>query len=995
MDMSEDEADELVEFWTLLEEDRGLLVGKRGATALGFALLLKSYCRHGRFPRSRSELPEAVVHFTARQVGVDVADLAAYEWSGRTVEYHRAEIREHLGFRVATVADQQRLTSWLASSVAHAERRADRVREELLAQLRAERIEAPTSGRVLRMVRSALRTAEQSWTDRISARLDEPTRARVLALITATNHEDGGGSGQENAESVDATVLGLIKSEPGNVSLESMMTEIGKLEAVRAINLPPGLFVDVAPRVLAGWRGRAAVEAPSHLRRHPQPLTVTLLAALVHRRELEITDTLVELFIATVHRIGARAERRVTNELINAFKRVTGKENILFQIADAALQQPDGAVREVVFPAVAGGEATLRELVHEFKTKGPLYRRTVQTTLRASYTGHYRRGLVALLEVLEFRSNNDTHRPVIDALALIRRYASVGNLTYYPLGEPVPTHRGTTGDWSSLIHRQDTRARDRVVRMVYEVATFQALREQLRCKEVWVVGADSWRNPEQDLPADFEQRREENYQELRKPLDPGVFIEQMRAEMTTALGELESALPGLDWLEVTDRAAGPIRLTKHEAAPEPVSLRRLKAEVGRHWGSVALIDVLKETVLRTGCLDQVSAVAGGGALPAEVLAERLMLAIYAYGTNTGIRAVAAGGGHQHSEEQLRYARRRYLTREAAGQVAVEIANATFAIRRQSLWGSGSTAVASDSTHFRSWDQNIFTEWHSRYGGRGILIYWHVERGSMVVHSQRLRASASEVHAMVEGAIRHGTTMSVEGNYVDSHGQSEIGFGITRLLGFDLLPRIKQINRVRLYRPSAGQPEAYPHLAPALTRPIRWDLIAQQYDQMIKYATAIQQGTASTEAILRRFTRSASHPTYQAMLEVGRAQRTIFVARFLRSRELQREITEGLNVVEAFNRANAVIYYGKGAEIASNRSDEQEMSIACLRILQAALVYVNTLLLQDVLAEPEWAALLTDEDRRGLTPLFWQHILPYGEVKLDMATRLDIRTDTSE
>ena len=52
----------------------------------------------------------------------------------------------------------------------------------------------------------------------------------------------------------------------------------------------------------------------------------------------------------------------------------------------------------------------------------------------------------------------------------------------------------------------------------------------------------------------------------------------------------------------------------------------------------------------------------------------------------------------------------------------------------------------------------------------------------------------EVHAMVEGAIRHGTTMKVEGNYVDSHGQSEIGFGIARLLGFDLLPRIKQINK---------------------------------------------------------------------------------------------------------------------------------------------------------------------------------------------------------
>ncbi len=159
----------------------------------------------------------------------------------------------------------------------------------------------------------------------------------------------------------------------------------------------------------------------------------------------------------------------------------------------------------------------------------------------------------------------------------------------------------------------------------------------------------------------------------------------------------------------------------------------------RRWGTVALIDILKETVLRTGCLAAVSTVTGSGTLPVEVLAERLMLAIYAYGTNTGIRAVAAGGGRGHTEDEIRYVRRRYLTRDTAQTVAIGVANATFAARQQSLWGDGSTAVASDSTHFRSYHQNIFTEWHSRYGGRGILIYWHVERGSMVVHSQTLRA----------------------------------------------------------------------------------------------------------------------------------------------------------------------------------------------------------------------------------------------------------------
>ena len=91
-----------------------------------------------------------------------------------------------------------------------------------------------------------------------------------------------------------------------------------------------------------------------------------------------------------------------------------------------------------------------------------------------------------------------------------------------------------------------------------------------------------------------------------------------------------------------------------------------------------------------------------------------------------------------------------------------------------LWGEGSTAVASDSTHFRAWDQNIFTQWHSRYrdGKRSVLIYWTVDKGgAMAVHSQLLECSASEVHAMVEGAMRHGTDMEIEANYVDTHGQS--------------------------------------------------------------------------------------------------------------------------------------------------------------------------------------------------------------------------------
>ena len=158
-----------------------------------------------------------------------------------------------------------------------------------------------------------------------------------------------------------------------------------------------------------------------------------------------------------------------------------------------------------------------------------------------------------------------------------------------------------------------------------------------------------------------------------------------------------------------------------------------------------------------------------------------------------------------------------------------------------------------------------------------MIYWHVERKSLCIHSQLKSPSSSEVAAMIEGVIRHCTEMSIDRQYVDSHGQSEVAFAFCHLLGFDLLPQLKAIHTQRLYRPESGRPEAYQHLQSILTRPIDGDLIRRQYGQMIKYTTALRLGTAETEAILRRFTRSnVQHPTYKALAELGKAIKTLFL-----------------------------------------------------------------------------------------------------------------------
>jgi TnpA family transposase len=238
-----------------------------------------------------------------------------------------------------------------------------------------------------------------------------------------------------------------------------------------------------------------------------------------------------------------------------------------------------------------------------------------------------------------------------------------------------------------------------------------------------------------------------------------------------------------------------------------------------------------------------------------------------------------------------------------------------------------------------------TEWHVRYGGPTVAVYWHVERNSACIYSQLKTCSSSEVAAMIQGVLRHCTEMEIDRHYVDSHGQSTVGFAFCRLLGFDLMPRLKAIHSKRLYRSEAGQPEAYPHLQPVLSKPINWALIRQQYNEMVKFASALRSGTADAEAILRRFTRNnLQHPTYQALSELGKACRTIFLCRYLRFPTLRREIQEGLNVIEHWNSVNHFILFGKGGDIATNRREDQELTMLALHLLQNSLVYINTLML---------------------------------------------------
>ncbi|MEU6745365.1 hypothetical protein ABZ914_03975 [Spirillospora sp. NPDC046719] len=280
-----------------------------------------------------------------------------------------------------------------------------------------------------------------------------------------------------------------LKEDPGPLGLDTLLAEIGKLGRVEAIELPDTLFEGVSEKIVANWRARAMKMYPSDFTAASQEVRITLLAALCHVRKTELIDGLVELLIQLVHKISVRSERKVEGEINAEFRRVSGKNGILVKMATAALALPEEIVRRAIYPVV--GERTLADIIAEAKANEKAFQTRVRTKLRGSYSHHYRRGLPKLLKAVTFGSSNEAFQPVMDALALLKRYED-SDADFYDAAETIPIEHVVPEDWVEAVIDADTWL---VERIPYELCVLVALRKAIRRREIWVEGGNTWRNP--------------------------------------------------------------------------------------------------------------------------------------------------------------------------------------------------------------------------------------------------------------------------------------------------------------------------------------------------------------------------------------------------------------------------------------------------------------------------------------------------------------------
>ena len=953
--------------FTYLDADETKLVETREPQyQLYFALLLTHYRRNLNFHFDPSLiLPLASLGLSNRLNVPNVLHIP----SQRSLTEYRRQLRHYFKMAAPTTCDYKQVQVWLVQQILPTQALTlDELKVQVEKYLREKKIEFFKEKTLQRILQAALNEYEIQLFDRVASTLTLEAKAYLDGLMLKKPAHHG------------LSYFGWLGLSYNKPSLDTLLMLLQQIDFLAPLCAQITCLDNVPRKRFLRYTAAIARHNPNNVKVLPDTERYARLAIYALARYQAIIDQAIDMFSRLSRNVIHKSERKVIKSLIKNVKVVFGKEKILCDLAEICLANPNSKINEVIFPVFS--EKKLENIIKDIKKKGPKYQTALHDKIKSSYANYYRRMTKPFLTSLTFRYTNPSHKPLLEGLQLIRDYFD-SNTTYFPKRITIPIDF-IPKKWQDRIIDPDSQ---RIKRTAYEVYVLKRLGDLLQCREIWVESAFKYRNPDKDIPEEFNTNHTIPYDRLNLNQDANIFINELQSMHRQALSEFHQQISHNENVSLSDKKGGRIILTPLEAQEESPHLHAIKKQVMARWPHTNLLDALKEVELRLGLTKHFISYGEKIYLKPRELSLRLLLAVYGFGTNTGMKTMCASN-HGISYKSVQHIKEYFLTESNLRDAIGRIVNALFHIRNPEIWGEMPIAVASDSTQFSAYFQNLISEYHNRYGGRGVMIYWHVEKNATCIFSQIKSVSSSEVSAMIKGALNHCADMSVKKNYVDTHGQSEVGFAFSFLLGFMLMPRFANLSRQKLYQCELGDYQRYTNLQEILTDTIKWDSIKIEYPQMVKYAAAMKERYADPESLLKRFNRNnLSHPTYQALSQLGKVIKTIYLCNFLMSTAIQREVQEGLNVVELWNGVSKFIFYGRSGEIASNNPNDHVLSMLCLHLLQISMVYVNTLMLQEIIIENNWLCKLTPEDKRALSPLIYGHINPYGLFPLDWEKRI--------
>ncbi|MGD9202151.1 MAG: Tn3 family transposase [Chitinispirillia bacterium] len=958
--------EEIIEHFTLTKTDQVLLSKwRKGKNILGFAILLKSFVYLGYPLRYKQEVPQSVISYISSQLNQDPILFNSYRWKGTIWDDHLASIRDFTGFKPHKKEDIKMLINWLVYKNGEYQSR-QKMYLEAIKRLRALHLELPTEKELRRIINSAWYKYFTITCQKITERLNPEIRERIDICLNTDSHEHNS--------------YKWLKGNPGKFGLKSILREVNRRSFIDKFGINDRIiFADILPEFLKLLRDRAFPENAYQIKRHKKNIRYALMAAIIHFRRMEITDNIVKIFLHLIRKIEKRADKSLENKLIKNIEKVYGKNLILYKISLASIYEPKGSIQDVLYPVI--GKNVFHKIINEYENQEKTYINSRVEEKKTKYKHFYRKMMKPVMDTLIFRSNNPSNQSLLDGIELIRKYLEKKN-AYYPIIEDIPQDL-ITGYWQDVTIEVDQGV-PRVVKHYFELCVLQKLEKAIKCKEIWIEHSYKYRDPDKDLPQNWQVNRVNYCRKHLIPQKPEDFIEPIREELNQTLentNEFFSRKKDVYIYCPGDGNTGFFRIPKILKKPTCNLLQEIKNKVIQRWGILNLSDILLEADRRVNFARFFYSTGQRHVLSYSEIRERLLISILGKGTGLGLKRIHSAAKPSFSYDDLLYFNKRFVHRDSLHEAIVFLFNTILEVRNPEIWKS-SSACTSDAKYLSAWEQNLSTEWNPHYKKYGIMSYWHVDNKSAGIYSQ-IRGT-SEVAAMIAGLVLNNTSMNIESNYVDSLGQSEMGFTFCRFLSVELMPWLKRMKYERLYSPDNKFKNRLPYLANVLERPIRWHEAYIHYDDMIRHVVAAKERTGPIDSIIRRFNKNnPANPTYKGFIELGKALKTIHNCKFLTDKSYREQIHNGRNIIESWNSVTDFIGYGGKTDISTNNPEDHEIIVLCLHLLQNAIVLVNTMMLEKVLQENGFLIKMQEEDLNSLTPLFTSNVNPYGNIQIDL------------
>ncbi len=378
------------------------------------------------------------------------------------------------------------------------------------------------------------------------------------------------------------------------------------------------------------------------------------------------------------------------------------------------------------------------------------------------------------------------------------------------------------------------------------------------------------------------------------PVSAKEFVEKVKRELLQAAHQTDLAFPKNQYARIEAEKLVLTKLKKkksHEDYPE------IDQQLKSRMKPIGILQLLNHTEKWLN-LHQRFHHFSGQKSRIEHYPQRFVSALFCYGSLMG-PSQAARAIKGVNRKQLAWIHDHHIHEGRLNKAINEVINAYQQFQLPRFWGSGEHASA-DGTHWSTYQKNLFSQYHLRYGAYGGVGYYHVSDTYIALFSHFIPCGVYEALYILDGLFKNESNIKPHILHGDTHAQSTVVFGLAYLLGIKLMPRIRDIKSLIFFRPD--KTTSFKHIDDLFSDPINWKLIEKHLPDMLRVVLSIKKGKITPSTILRRLgTHSRKNKLYYAFRELGRAVRTIFLLEYIDDLELRRLIFAATNKSEEFNQ----------------------------------------------------------------------------------------------